>query len=305
MPSHYSKRTVLGFETHSLNDGEVQVTIVPELGGRVVSLCDKVSGREWMDGWLPATRRRMWKPTDPANYETGPGAGLDECLPTVLPCVVKGKSLPDHGDLWNQAAELDQELSHSGILACSWKRLSLPLAFARRIFLQNGAVHFDYRLENLSKKCTPFQWAWHPLFTWKPGDEIKFGPRVNQCMTPDGKSLAWPQPEPGRDLSRASFAKGTDQAAKVFMGPLSKGKAEISSRKGARIAIAWPAELFPYAGIWITRGFWKGLHHWAIEPTNAPVDRLSDISKSLNPSLWMLDPGEVHKWRVTVRFPRA
>ena len=304
MSSHYSSRSVLGFGTHSLTDGAIQVTIVPELGGRVVSLRDKVSGREWLDGWLPTARRRMWQPTDPANYETGPGAGLDECLPTLLPCVVKGKRLPDHGDLWNQAADLDHGLTASGILACTWARLSLPLVFARRISLRKGEVHFDYRLENISSKATPFQWAWHPLFTWKPGDEIKFGPGVNRCQTPDGKSLAWPQPEPGRDLSRASFAEGTDQAAKVFLGPLSKGTVEIASRKGARMAISWPAEMFPYAGIWITRGFWKSLHHWAIEPTNAPVDRLSDIPKSIDPSLWILGPGEARKWRVAVRFPR-
>lgn len=304
MSSQYSNRTILGFETHSLTDGEVHVTIVPELGGRVVSLRDKVSGREWLDGWMPAARRRMWQPTDPANYETGPGAGLDECLPTVLPCVVNGQSLPDHGDLWNQAAEMDHGLSAAGILACRWVRLSLPLGFERRISLQNATVQFDYRLENLSNKSTPFQWAWHPLFTWKPGDEIKFGPEVNRCQTPDGQPLAWPQPEPGRDLSRALFAEGTDQASKVFVGPLTKGTVEIFTGEGARMAICWPAEMFPYAGIWITRGFWRGLHHWAIEPTNAPVDRLSDVPKSIGPSLWMLEPGEVREWRVAVRFPR-
>jgi hypothetical protein len=56
---------------------------------------------------------------------------------------------------------------------------------------------------------------------------------------------------------------------------------EELAKSGASLALEWPAELFPYAGVWITRGVWKGLHHWAIEPTNAPLDRLSDIHRLL------------------------
>ena len=103
---------------------------------------------------------------------------------------------------------------------------------------------------------------------------------------------------PGTDLSRASFAPGTIPAAKVFLGPLSSGHAEIHTRRGNRLTLDWPSEVFPYAGIWITRGFWKGLHHWAIEPTNAPVDFLSDI-RSPGP-LSLLQPGECRVWRLTL-----
>ena len=107
-------------------------------------------------------------------------------------------------------------------------------------------------------------------------------------------------PWPGNDLSRAFFPKGATPAAKVFLGPLTKGTAAIVAKNGASLSLAWPAALFPFAGIWITRGFWKGLHHWAIEPTNAPVDRLSDIRQHSPVS--QLDPREVREWTVTVRL---
>jgi hypothetical protein len=64
--------------------------------------------------------------------------------------------------------------------------------------------------------------------------------------------------------------------------------------------LGWPASWFPYAGIWITRGFWKGLHHWAVEPTNAPVERLSDITEPSPVS--QLAPREVREWTVTVKL---
>jgi hypothetical protein len=133
------------------------------------------------------------------------------------------------------------------------------------------------------------------LFTWKRGDQIRTTEKT--CLTPGGGEVL---PWPGNDLSRAFFPKGATPAAKVFLGPLSKGRAEIHAANGARLSLAWPAALFPYAGIWITRGFWKGLHHWAIEPTNAPVDHLSDIKEPSPVSL--LAPREVREWTLRVKL---
>ena len=299
MPVRHSAKQVGDFAIHTLANEAVSISLAPELGGRVVSLRDRTSGREWLDGWSPATKRRIWHPTDPTDFNTSPGAGIDECLPTVLPCRIKRKSLPDHGDLWNQAVELDSTLAQAGTFLSQWTVNSLPLAFERRISLKHRKVLFEYRIENLAETATPFLWAWHPLFSMKRGDQIRFARSENTCLSPGGEErIPWPANLPGHDLSRALFPAGATPAAKVFLGPLSKGRAEIKALNGARLSLAWPSELFPYAGIWITRGFWKGLHHWAIEPTNAPVDRLSDI-KEPSP-LSLLAPREVRTWTLSV-----
>ncbi len=291
MAVRHTRKRVGDFQIHTFANDAIFLSIAPELGGRIVSLRDRMSQREWLDGWSPAQKRRIWHPTDPAIYETGPGAGLDECLPTVLPCKIGRNFLPDHGELWNQSPDFD--VHPKGGFTCRWKLKSLPLSFGRQISLENNEVRFAYRLENLADAATPFLWAWHPLFTWKRGDQIHSTEKT--CLSPGGgERLLWP----GNDLSRAFFPKGAPPAAKVFLGPLSKGRAEIHAASGARISVNWPADLFPYAGIWITRGFWKGLHHWAIEPTNAPVDRLSDIQ---DPSpVSQLSPREVREWNVKV-----
>ena len=128
----------------------------------------------------------------------------------------------------------------------------------------------------------------------------RFAGSITDCLTGDGKRLPWPEHDRGCDLSRASFPKDAVQAAKVFIGPLDDGFAEIRAANGSRLTLAWPAEPFPYAGIWITRGFWKGLHHWAIEPTNAPVDRLSEIAEPSARS--QLQAREVRRWTLTLGF---
>jgi galactose mutarotase-like enzyme len=298
MSIRHSCAIIREFAIHTLANDTVSISIVPELGGRLVSLKHRSTGREWLDGWSPATKRRIWRPADPADYETGPGAGLDECLPTVLPCAVGSAQLGDHGELWNQIPSFDEDLAKTGVFACHWALTSLPLAFGRRISIHGGEVRFHYRIGNRADSPTPFLWAWHPLFSWKPGDQILTGER--SCLTPDGDRLPWPVTQPGHDLSRATFPQNATPAAKVFLGPLTHGRAAIAANNGATLALEWPADLFPFAGIWITRGFWKGLHHWAIEPTNAPVDRLSDIREPSRTSL--LAPNEIREWTLTVNL---
>ncbi|MGL4398245.1 MAG: hypothetical protein ACRCXD_00120 [Luteolibacter sp.] len=293
MPVRHRRKKVADYEVHTLANEAVSLSLAPALGGRIVSLRDRISRREWLDGWMPAHQRRLWQPSDPANFETGPGAGIDECLPTVLPCKLGRKALPDHGELWNQKPEF--EVDPQGGISCRWMLKSLPLAFERRASLTKDGVRLDYRLENRADAPTPFLYAWHPLFSWKRGDQMVSTEKT--CLSPGGEEML---PWPGNDLSRAYFPKGATPAAKVFLGPLSEGRAAIEAANGARLSLSWPASLFPYAGIWITRGFWKGLHHWAIEPTNAPVDRLSDIRQPSAVSL--LAPHEIREWTLGIKF---
>ena len=44
--------------------------------------------------------------------------GIDECLPTVLPCKIGRKALPDHGELWNQSPEFG--VHSKGGFSCRW-----------------------------------------------------------------------------------------------------------------------------------------------------------------------------------------
>lgn len=287
-----------GVEIHTLSAGNVSFSVAPEFGARVVSILDLATGREWLDGWSPAAARRLWRPSDPAIFSTGPGAGLDECLPTVLPCEVAGSDLADHGELWNEAVPVTIHPERQS-LSCEWPLKSLPLAFRREISLVPGQLRFNYQLENLADRPTPFQWAWHPLFTFEPGDELRFSPTPANCLDPLGPELPWPAFQPGCDLSRADLTGEVSKCAKVFVGPLAMARVSIVALSGARLDLEWPVEWLPYAGLWLTRGGWNGLHHWAVEPTNVPVDGLAEAVRrtELAPWVW-LAPGETRCWQV-------
>ena len=300
MPARHAIRTVSGHQVHTLVNDKVSVSLVPVYGARVVSLKDLASGREWLDGWSPASSRRLHPPRDPADFATGPGAGLDECLPTIDPCRVSGRDLADHGELWNLPAFPDPEAAARGELVSAWSLRSLPLDFTRRIALSGATVRFSYSLANRSTRPAPFLWAWHALFSLRRGDRLELPASVRKCTRPSGQPLPWPRAIPGCDLSRADLAAAPRRKAKVFLGPLAAGSATLRDSRGPSLALRWPAATLPFIGLWITRGAWNGLHHWAVEPTNARADALSELVRDKSPLHW-LAPRETREWQVTAR----
>ncbi len=300
MPARHSVRRVDGHEIHTLANAKVSVSLAPVYGARVVSLRDLASGREWFDGWAPASERRLRAPRDPADFSTGPGAGLDECLPTVAPCRVAGRELPDHGEPWTTPAPVDPVAAQGGELVSAWKLRSLPLDFTRRITLSGATVRFAYSLTNRSARPTPFLWAWHALLTLRRGDRLELPPALRKCQDARGQAFPWPGAMPGCDLSRADLEAAPKKRAKVFVGPFARGAATLHDSRGPSLSLRWPTEVMPYAGIWITRGYWNGLHHWAVEPTNARADALAEITRDKSPLHW-LAPHETREWFVTAR----
>lgn len=301
MSTRHLVRRVSGHAIHTLANAKVSLSIAPEFGARVVSLRDLASGREWMDGWSPAAARRLHPPRDPENYLTSPLAGIDECLPTIGRCVVAGRDIPDHGEVWNMLAPVDSGAAAGGEFVSTWSLHCLPLDFTRRITLSGATARFDYALTNRSaRRATPFLWAWHPLFAYREGDRIEFPASIRKVLTQKGLALPWPAGRPGCDLSRADIAVTGRRTFKGFVGPFAEGRAVLRDLRGPSLALRWPAEVHPYAGFYLNRGRRQLLNHWAIEPTNARTDHLDRLVADKSPLHW-LAPGETREWFVTAR----
>ena len=74
----------------------LRVLIAPEIGGRVVSLIDRETGREflWRNPALQLGRSPPGTSYDPNFY-----GGIDELLPCALPETIYGVVCPDHSEL--------------------------------------------------------------------------------------------------------------------------------------------------------------------------------------------------------------
>lgn len=276
-----------GFEAVQLVSDEISMITVPALGGKIVSLFDRKGGREWL--WTrPAdhSQKRVWRNELGDSFDKSPMCGADECLPTISAVQGGGRSVPDHGEVWSQALELEQAALRDGVIRTHLNLPVSPFRYEREIRLAGTTVEIRFQLQNLSDEAEAWLWAWHPLFALEDGDHVElpekqcpFHVGSSQGVEPiPGDCFPWPGIAQGLALdhlslnSDASYLKG-------FLGALNRGRICIGNeRLQAFLKIDWDTDRLPYLGFWLSRGGYLGFHQFALEPTNAPTDSLADAA---------------------------
>lgn len=276
------------------------VGIAPELGGKIYSLKDKISGREWM--WSRSEGRELLAPKDGEGFGYGNLMGADELLPTLAGVEWNGRQLPPHGELWRSPVRVVARTSDS--LETQIDLVSLPLRYTRSVSLEGRDVTLRYQLENIGDEPVPYLWAWHPLFDLLSGDRLELDPAssLEVMVAPGvvdvdaGDTISWPGDEVGIDLNALYFGEVPKAGMKWFMDSPVDGKLRLSNvESGATIALRYKVEALPYLAFWLSRGVWGGAHHLAIEPTNRPNEVISPLAPAEDPDGW-LQPGEVREW---------
>lgn len=182
-----ARSTVDGFDVVSVDTGALALAMMPELGGKISSLRDLRSGREWL--WRHprmAYKRVAYGGSYIAEADTG---GWDECFPTVAPCGYpsapwSGTRLPDRGELWSQSAALDVTEAGGMIqVRTRWQGIALPYTFERAITLmaRSSSLRCAYAVTNHADAPLLFIWSAHPLLAIEPGMRLP-PPRVAQLV---------------------------------------------------------------------------------------------------------------------------
>ena len=251
-----------GFGVRVLANEVVELAVVPELGAKIISLKNRRTGREWL--WHPDSGLKLFKNQPQDDFSASPLAGVDECLPTILPCRWQGRNLPDHGEVWNQPWQVDEPAWREGVLTTSIKLPISPLAFRRTIELRGNEVGFDYQLSNLSGTEESFIWAVHPLVRLADGDELELPTSTRKLLDAE----AW--------VNALASVKPQNGCAKVFASPVTEGWAAVKNHaRRDRLELSWDPAQNQALGLWLNRGGWHGHHHFALEPTNANHDSLA------------------------------
>ncbi|MEM6750886.1 MAG: hypothetical protein AAGA57_11160 [Planctomycetota bacterium] len=305
MTATSGRATQDGFDLWTLQTDAVHIAVCPELGGKVVSLRDRRRDREWM--WAPPGRPLGQQPIG-TPYDRGPMAGIDECLPTVGPCTVERRDMPDHGEAWARAWDVvsadEQGITLALELDC------LPLTFERNVRVQDAVVRLDYALTNTANHPVDYVWCLHPLFAIRDGDAIALqpGPGAGRIdgglglpgLEPDGPAK-WPSPVPSVAIDRMDLGP-LPACVKLFTPSPQEPSFRIEDTTHAdprtQLACRYgPREALPYLGVWLTRGGLHGFHHVALEPTNAPFDHLDKaIAHTESPT--QLSAHETRRWWV-------
>ena len=231
--------------------------VAPELGGKIVSL-KRAGGREWM--WQPGAERKLFRNGLIDPFEKSTLTGWDECLPTIAPCTWKGRSLPDHGEVWALPWTVKQHDERSLTLA-----IDLPVSpfrFTRTLRVDGAALTASYTLENRGAEDEAYLWAVHPLLTIEPGDRIELPATTRERLG----NPTW--------LDTLDLSAVPARCAKLFASPVEEGRAAVvNDRTGERLTMTRDVRENDVLGLWLTRGGWHGHHQQLAVHAQCDVDQ--------------------------------
>lgn len=273
----------------TLDNSVIRAAVLPELGGKMISLVRQASGREFLLPPARPYRRSAWGD----KFEEFDTSGFDECFPTVAECQIAergfSRRFPDHGDLWSVPWHYEVKGEE---LLLSARGSSLPYEIHKKLQLDGNELIIEYKIENLSDQPFAYLWSAHPLLKTEAGATLLLPDDVHELL------IEW-----SRDarLGKAGQRCAYPVAAKMDGGVEDLGVVKSASAGTAdklftpRLKTGWCGLHFPgsdqsiafrfdvkqigYVGLWLCQGGWPQStieKHFtiALEPCNAPTDSL-------------------------------
>jgi hypothetical protein len=286
-----------------LENAALRVTMLPELGGHVLELIDKVADRNLL--WVnPRTSPR--RAPYGAHFDDWWSGGWDEIFPTGDRAELHGEQLPYMGELWSVpwtasagAAGNRAWITGAGLATMAPARLERTL----ELRADEPVLRAHYRLTNLDVRPLPFLWGIHPSFAVTPAHRIDAPAREMCVAVSSGSAMGtvgtrydWPaQPDPIaagglRDVRRVLPADaaifGGHWATDLVAGWLAL--TDTATHRG--VAIAFPLDVFPHAWLWQVYGGWRGHHLLCLEPWTGYPMQLEEAQAAGRARV--LQPGE-------------
>jgi galactose mutarotase-like enzyme len=311
--------SIEGFANVQVDTGPLHLSLVPELGGKINSLRDLRTGREWL--WRNPRMPYRRATAESAYVVMADTGGWDECFPTVAPSRYPsppwaGRAIPDHGELWAQTAALQVGEGAGQVnLQTSWPGVVLPYRFERSVLLTAGSanVRAEYRVTNQGDAPLHFIWSIHPLLAIEPGMQLHLPPEAryyrwssvpNEAVAESG--LSFPLTLAGHDLA-ALPEPSAGVALKLWSEPLAAGQgwATLRARDG-ELRLRWDPALLPQVGFWMNLGGWAGdggapYYNLGLEPCIGAQDSLADAVTRHN-LFAALGPGQARAWWLEVEL---
>jgi hypothetical protein len=292
---------VEGFEGIQIQTGVIVLSLLPELGGKVSSLCDSRTNREWL--WRHPRYPYKRVPHGSSYVAEADTGGWDECFPSVSACLYpsepwQGVAVQDHGELWSQVPEFEIEQHGETLtLRTRWHGVALPYTFTRTITLtdRSSVIRSNYDVANNADRPINFVWCIHPLLAIAPDMELHLpasarfhvAGTIPSNLLSSTQNLQYPFEAPG--LKFPSLPEtSAERAIKIWSDPLPAegGWATLKAHDG-EFRMKWDTTLLPQIAVWMNLGAWAGdggtpYYNLGVEPCIGAQDSLNDAVNLYN-----------------------
>ncbi|XID93004.1 hypothetical protein ACF3MZ_00240 [Paenibacillaceae bacterium WGS1546] len=306
-----SRSEYRGFAAYILETERMSATVIPELGGKIVSLRHKPTNKEWL---IDSGPRKLARVAYGTNYGMSDLSGWDECFPTIVACGYPeegkyvGTLMPDHGELWSIPWTMETD---GASLQGEANGVALPYRFSREMmFADETTLRLIYAVTNAGDEELSVFWTAHPLFAVTENTAIVLPEGVKELLCVDGgraleggNRYAWPEGDGRlpRPLDRIGPASAQDSRKFYSEQGLPRGSAKLRERDtGEYVELKWSLEQLPYFGFWIDEGEHTGYSVCALEPCNGFYDSLAEAHK--RNKLIRIAPNETVGWELEVRM---
>jgi galactose mutarotase-like enzyme len=292
--------TYKGMDSIVSENAALRAEVIPELGGKIVSLIYKPTGKEWMIG---SGRRPLKQPVYGTSFTEWDMSGWDECFPTIDPCMTGEKGdilLPDHGELWSQPWE---SLAKEGKVLCSVQGRRLSYRFSRELELKdNATLRLNYEVKNIGDAPLPCLWTAHPQFTIDEPTDIVLPKAMRDLICVFGGRKY----ETGASFrAPENWTISTDVVGDgrkfYYPKPVSEAWSGLYGRNsGNYLVLKTNRAKVPYWGVWIDEGMCNDRTTVALEPGIGYYDSLERAVR--NGTAMLLTPGETSCWHLEIEL---
>jgi len=287
-----------GMASVVLENAVIRAEVVPELGGKIVSLRYKSTGKEWL---ISSGDRPLKSLAYGSVFTEADMSGWDECFPTINACAI-GKNneilLPDHGEVWSlpwSSVMTEKKL----IGSVDGKRL--PYRLTREIeLIGTSTLRLTYTIENRGAIPLPFLWTAHPQFAIDeptklllPSTMRKLLCVFNSQQGEAGSSFIVPD-----NWLITSEASGEGQKY-YYPSPVSEAWSGLYGQQSNNyLLLKTDAATVPYWGVWVDKGMCNDRTTVALEPGIGYYDSL--VRAISNGSAHMLAARESTSWHLDI-----
>lgn len=283
-------RTILwmNLEGIQLENEYISVVILPSLGGKIASIFYKRKGVE-----LTAQNGKDYYKTpewgdDFSKYDV---SGLDDAFPNIVEAVIERNGqtyfYPDHGEIWSSS--FSYEKKDNGVLL-EYQSEKFGYTYEKKVCLINNSILLEYNIRNESSQPFPCIWTFHGLMRYEENMEFIYSDDVKRFENVfDSEELGATGRRYERKNTKYDFervpSKKTNTMIKFYVdGRLNRGFCGFRYPTfGVECRYHYDAEKFPYLGVWITAGGFRGDYNCAMEPANGYYDdiRIAESNNTL------------------------
>jgi hypothetical protein len=280
---------VNGWETATLDNGEIRVVVLPAKGGEIWELRHVRTGAQllWHAPWGLRPGPRV---AADDHFDDWYAGGWQDLLPNGdAACEVDGVEHAFHGESWALPWSCT---ACAGTLELATSLRTLPLRVTKTLSLDGETLRIEERVENAGNRELRFAWGHHPALggdLLESGCEIDLpGGRVETSPEPvdetsrlaAGATSTWPY-APGRDGGHVDLRAVPGPEARshdvALVTGLAAGWCAVRNpRRRLGLALTFPREVFGWVWIWAAYGgatappFDERVYTLALEPWTSP-----------------------------------